>query len=45
MIKRLFVSIIVDLGETSNLITKYPDRAKEMAARLRQIRQNNRSRP
>jgi arylsulfatase A-like enzyme len=34
-----------DLGETSNLITKNPDRAKEMAARLQQIRQNNRSRP
>src|SRR5262245_16285562 len=34
-----------DLGETSNLIKKYPDRAKEMAARLQQIRQNNRSRP
>src|SRR5262249_22640375 len=34
-----------DLGETSNLIAKYPDRAKAMAARLQQIRQNNRSRP
>jgi arylsulfatase A-like enzyme len=34
-----------DLGETNNLITKYPDRAKEMAAQLRQIRQNSRSRP
>jgi arylsulfatase A-like enzyme len=34
-----------DLGETSNLITKYPDRAKEMTRRLQQIRQNNRSRP
>jgi len=34
-----------DLGETNNIITKYPDRAKEMAARLQQIRQTNRSRP
>ena len=34
-----------DLGETNNLITKYPDRAKGMAARLQQIRQTNRSRP
>jgi len=34
-----------DLGETRNLISNYPDRAKEMAARLQQIRQNNRSRP
>jgi arylsulfatase A-like enzyme len=34
-----------DLGETSDLIAKYPDRAKEMAARLERIRQDNRSRP
>ncbi|MGH9769490.1 MAG: sulfatase family protein [Blastocatellia bacterium] len=34
-----------DLGETSNLVTKHPDKVKEMAARLQQIRQNNRSRP
>jgi arylsulfatase A-like enzyme len=34
-----------DLGETNNLITKSPDRAKEMAAQLQQIRQNSRSRP
>lgn len=34
-----------DPGETDNLVTKRPDRAKEMAARLQQIRQNNRSRP
>lgn len=33
-----------DLGETNNLLTKYADRAKEMAARLQQIRQNNQSR-
>src|SRR5262245_16291424 len=34
-----------DLGETSNLIKTYPDRAKEMAGRLELIRQNYRSRP
>ncbi len=34
-----------DLGETRNLISKYPDRAKEMAARLQQIRMSSRSRP
>ena len=34
-----------DLGETRNLISKHPDRAKEMAARVQQLRQNNRSRP
>lgn len=31
-----------DPGETRNLISKYPDRAKEMAVRLQQIRENKR---
>lgn len=34
-----------DLGETNNLAARHPDRAKAMAARLQQIRQNARSRP
>jgi arylsulfatase A-like enzyme len=34
-----------DLGETNNLFTRHPDRAKEMASRLQQIRQHSRSRP
>ncbi len=34
-----------DLGETNNLAAKHPDKVKEMAARLQQIRRNNRSRP
>lgn len=34
-----------DLGETNNLVARHPDRGKEMAARLQQIRQNARSRP
>ncbi len=34
-----------DLGETNNLASRHPDRGKAMAARLQQIRQNDRSRP
>ena len=34
-----------DLGETKNLAAKHPDKVKEMATRLEEIKQNNRSRP
>lgn len=33
-----------DLGETNNLLAKYPDRAQAMAVRLQELRRNNQSR-
>ena len=34
-----------DLGERQNLAAKYPERMREMAARLAEIRSKGRSRP